>query len=478
MTGKTYTWKITDLSLIEKMKNAKVKEAFFSPKFYLYPPFRWELEIYPNGSQEAQQGCVDIYVNLIALSPTINSVKMRRKYTFEEANVFCDRINPKDITSDNMYANSWPKGTLKFADFTKYNQFTFTVEVEILAVFDKDDEDITMKYVPNDDETKSDDHNTIYSRANHDAQSYAWNITDPSMIKQMKAAKNKQVFVSPKFYSYPPLRWYIRLYPNGDRNDHAGKVNFYVHLVALSPNVKAIRVKRRYTFEQRNVSYYAINNSDVTHDAMYLQGWPTTKLSLSDLQKHDQFTFKVEIEILAVFDKHDRDITIKYLTNEEFKTDDDIKGKSGGANLNVAKLDSIATQMEVMNKAIQQLQKNVNDIELRMNEEQKDDQIGNRVDEMEKEMKIMKQNVSKLLLTNMDPEKQKLKSWLEDTIKLPQYFDIFVEAGFEDLNTVSLLDKNALKELGVDKLAHQMKILNGLKQLQPKNEKEGGTAYI
>ena len=117
-------------------------------------------------------------------------------------------------------------------------------------------------------------------------------------------------------------------------------------------------------------------------------------------------------------------------------------------------------------------------MELRLNEEQKDDQVENRFDKIEKQMKSMEQNVNKLLANNMDPEKQKLKSWLEDAIKLPQCFGIFIESGIEDLSTAALLDKSALKDMGIDKVGHQMKILNGLKAVQPRNENEGGTAYI
>ena len=122
----------------------------------------------------------------------------------------------------------------------------------------------------------------------------------------------------------------------------------------------------------------------------------------------------------------------------------------------------------------------MDDMESRMNEEQKDNQIENRMNKMEKEIKSIKQNVKELLANNINPEKVKLKSWLENTVGLPQYYEIFIEAGIEDLLTVSLLKMETIKEIGVDKIGHQIKILHQIDRLyqndnQPKHE---GTSYI
>ena len=67
---------------------------------------------------------------------------------------------------------------------------------------------------------------------------------------------------------------------------------------------------------------------------------------------------------------------------------------------------------------------------------------------------------------DMDQKKQKLKLWLKDKVGLPQYFDIFLKNGIDELSTAVLLDKITLKEIGIDKIGHQMRILNELKQIR------------
>ena len=78
----------------------------------------------------------------------------------------------------------------------------------------------------------------------------------------------------------------------------------------------------------------------------------------------------------------------------------------------------------------------------------------------------------------MDPEKQKLKTWLEDKVGLPQYFDIFIDAGIEDLATASLLTMETIKGMGIDKIGHQMKILNGIVKLKENDQPKEGRGYI
>ena len=187
----------------------------------------------------------------------------------------------------------------------------------------------------------------------------------------------------------------------------------------------------------------------------------------------------MDIEINAIFDKDGKNITMEYIKNDESKSN--ANNDAADSELNTAKLDSIATQIQTLTNVVQQLQQKMNDIELRMDEEQKNDD-GARIDKIEKQIKIIEQNVNKLLLNNIDPETQKLKSWLEDKVGLPQYVDTFIESGIDDLSTASLLTMDTIKGMGIDKIGHQMKILNQISKLKQNDNRpianEGGTAYI
>ena len=53
-----------------------------------------------------------------------------------------------------------------------------------------------------------------------------------------------------------------------------------------------------------------------------------------------------------------------------------------------------------------------------------------------------------------------------DKVGLGEYFDLFIASGIEDLSTASLLTMETIKGMGIDKIGHQMKILNQVIKLK------------
>eukprot|EP01084_Bolivina_argentea_P213419 362474_1 len=121
----------------------------------------------------------------------------------------------------------------------------------------------------------------------------------------------------------------------------------------------------------------------------------------------------------------------------------------------------------VLNK-FETIEQRMNDLELRVNAEEKNDGFREKISQ---EIKSMKEEIKKLSVNNLNPEQQKLKSWLENQVKLPQYFDTFIENGIEDLSTASVLTMEGLKAMDVNIVGHQMKILSQVVKL---NHNEGG----
>ena len=101
--SESYTWKITDPSLIQKIRSAQPGDAFYSPKFSLCPPLRWQFESFPHGESNKSKGSVLIYTNLIAMTPNIKQFRIRRQYTFVEGNIV--RATTVNVTKDQMYLN-------------------------------------------------------------------------------------------------------------------------------------------------------------------------------------------------------------------------------------------------------------------------------------------------------------------------------------------------------------------------------------
>eukprot|EP01083_Nonionella_stella_P045969 123136_1 len=105
---------------------------------------------------------------------------------------------------------------------------------------------------------------------------------------------------------------------------------------------------------------------------------------------------------------------------------------------------------------------------------QKMDELGGKIDAVQTEVAKINQNVGKLY-TN--PKQQKVKLWLENTVELREYYGLFIENGIVDLSTVALLNMETIKTMGIDKVGHQMKLLNAITKLKQTNGNEGKTAY-
>ena len=75
--------------------------------------------------------------------------------------------------------------------------------------------------------------------------------------------------------------------------------------------------------------------------------------------------------------------------------------------------------------------------------------------QLEIEEKLEEQQIS--------PEQNAMNTWFRDTLKLPQYLELFVSQGFDGLDTMSDLTDFHLRELGIDKMGHRMKILKAVR---------------
>ena len=104
-------------------------------------------------------------------------------------------------------------------------------------------------------------------------------------------------------------------------------------------------------------------------------------------------------------------------------------------------------------------------------------------------MEIIKQNINQLM--NNNSPKQELENpvivWLRNVVKLPEYIDLFMESGMDDMSIIEDIKMNELNLMGITKLGHKMKILKEIMKLkQPKQNQsiapaanEGGsTSYI
>eukprot|EP01084_Bolivina_argentea_P025922 48192_1 len=73
----TYTWNINDRKLLNKIVNAKNGERFYSDVFAI-GELNWKIQINPNGWQKERMGSFDVYVKLLSLPTSWESVIINR----------------------------------------------------------------------------------------------------------------------------------------------------------------------------------------------------------------------------------------------------------------------------------------------------------------------------------------------------------------------------------------------------------------
>eukprot|EP01083_Nonionella_stella_P179099 634743_1 len=303
---------------------------------------------------------------------------------------------------------------------------------------------------------------------------YTWKNKDPSLVEQMKNAKNKLNWKSPTF-SAGGFRWHLDVYPNGDRESAQGYVDVYLNLACLPPKVKSIQIG----YELCLIETGTVFKGNKTFEKEHINaGGFSKQLQTNTIQNLTTLTFSAKVEIYGVFDHEDNDITNLYVgtDNEESKQSALEYAKQSDQKLIEARLDSLSSSMDKLVNNVQSLQQQFTDLQQRMHvqEEEKDS------DSLWAEIKVIKHDLRTLSsIAKTNPKQLELKSWLQNEVGFPQYYDIFMENGIEDLSITSLLTMETIKRMGIDKMGHQMKILRAVTKLNNNDINEGDkTAYM
>eukprot|EP01083_Nonionella_stella_P016792 46878_1 len=289
---------------------------------------------------------------------------------------------------------------------------------------------------------------------------YTWKITDPSLVRSMKNAKTGSIWKSPIF-SIGGFKWNLVVHPNGNDNKSNGYLKLFLGLAFLPAKVKSVAIGK----ELRLIETDTMRSANSTYEKDHLTlGWKTTTLKTEKLQNLTTLSFSTKIDIHCVIDNEDNDITNQFINinDEESKHPPLQYAKQSDQKLIEARLDSLMNSMDKLLNNFQSLEQRVTDVEQRINEEQKDN-TNDKLDKLSEEMKVVKHDLRKLsTIPKINPKQLELKSWLENEVGFPMYYDTFMEHGIEDLSIASMLTMETIKSMGIDKIGHQMKILRAV----------------
>lgn len=99
------------------------------------------------------------------------------------------------------------------------------------------------------------------------------------------------------------------------------------------------------------------------------------------------------------------------------------------------------------------------------------DQLEKRVSALEKVIGILHNKKSRTSITNSkNPHLTQFEDWLVNTMYLGQYYDIFVDNGFDAMISVCELKDRDLINMGINKKGHRIKILKGIVEYNKLNQ--------
>merc|ERR1719330_11615 len=140
-THSIYEWPVNDVPQLESIKSA-VPGQSFNHHFKLHK-LDWFLKFYPNGTKQSKQGNVFLLLYLRS-TPEISKMSATCKVWLKELDK--GREHYKDFNEKNKYTG-WRSGLVKTAEIANLKELTFQVTITIFEIYDKDQKNVTNKYI-------------------------------------------------------------------------------------------------------------------------------------------------------------------------------------------------------------------------------------------------------------------------------------------------------------------------------------------
>jgi hypothetical protein len=140
-THSIYEWKVEDVPQLASIKEA-VPGQSFNHHFKLHK-LDWFLKFYPNGTKQSKQGNVFLLLYLRS-TPEISKMSATCKVWLKELDK--GREHYKDFNEKNKYTG-WRSGLVKTAEIANLEELTFQVTITIFEIYDKDQKNVTNKYI-------------------------------------------------------------------------------------------------------------------------------------------------------------------------------------------------------------------------------------------------------------------------------------------------------------------------------------------
>ena len=498
MDSGKYTWNV-DQETLALMKGAKPGDEFASPTFN-FAGLTWKLVSYPNGNSDGRAGTFDVFLTLVTMPESWKNIFLFRR-------IQCDQTK-----GSFAYYCTYKKGTSKgwmktmiFTEIQSLNKLSFTVEVMISRIVLKDEETI------------------FYQKPiKIKAQQIRWKM-DKELWRCVQNAHIGKYFASEIFGNM----WCIGM------NRQSTSFRIYLTLCAMPRDLQSVKAMASVEciFKGKGINKKITKSGNYTWD-MNDDGSIPGKCMISEKNKLPMdlikqcYSMEIKVGIIPDPDRtaneHWRRLTARTDTDQKEKENEieievEVDPENMNSNQRDKRLDLIEARVDSLVSSIDQLtsqvtQNNKQSAALRdqlsKSVESKFDQMEQRIMSIDSKLREVQQRTDSNLRRNSESnqsqsveilaqmakmreeiialkeaqgnqggdeevkeetEEEKLRKWMENEVKLPRYFHVLKENGFEDMESVQYLTENELKEMGIDKMGHRKKIMRHIAELQSAN---------
>ena len=495
----TYEWKITNKSLISKIKTSP-SVCGFSSKIFEAHSLKWCIDLYPNGSFFERENSVNIFVRLLSLPSRYLKINARISIYFIELGDKYQLI--KSAKFDGAIWGCPVSESFNHQLKTKItNTITIKIKIEMIDIFDnehKNGEKITKYFVNN-----AQNNGNVIDKNNIFSDKYEWKISSGLLLQRMKDSVNGKQFESPifKILDNELLKFNLILYPNGKDKKEDGLTNIGVKLISNLPsNTTIIYTRCLLSVEQLNkivVLPLKFYNNHIVQEWNYHFGMQ--RLSINEFKSLKQCTIKLQIDIIDIYDKGNnitKDILLYHNDYNHIDIDDNDDNNSyydddekdmiciydGDKNKKeMDLLQDINDKLKKYDERMNAMESNVNEIKLLIKQQnvmlsqykENKSNVNNNNDNaiastLLNEIRSMKQIIgdsNHRKNNNNNHENDRFKYWLKNDVGLEDYYQLLVENGVDSLSTIKLLKEKELTEIGITIIGHRVKLLHEISLL-------------
>eukprot|EP01083_Nonionella_stella_P149421 474602_1 len=420
MKSGSCTWQIKDPNLIQNILSAEYKDCFTSDSVLQINNLKWKIELTPNGYVDRDKGICAVWVSLKDMPSSWCSIFCQLRIECRQMQTNDFQVVTYNMTSDdsNIRAYSFSGHISSFKRLKALNpkHLSFVVSIGIIRITVNEGKTVLYQMPMNKYKTNS---------------RIKWTI-DKTLMSELKKFDDLTGIHSDIYDGI----WYMHLYPNGHGSTEEGDVTIVLSLCALPPNVSQINVKcATYCHETETYKTSSHEFNDHGHYLFSFNHFIFNKFQ--EFSQYETFTISVDITVVDAIDmqgwgKTERLWNVNYAPTH-------------------ARIEALAKRVSIV-------------------EESKADCMNCK--DVMKEVSTLKEQIN-ILSARILPPKQNanaeheiVRKWLKNEVNLEQYFDTFIENGFEDLDVIKTLNMKVLNMIQIEKIGHQMKILQAVARLE------------